>query len=36
MLIFPVRSEILHGLLEGFSTPILEHTLAQAGDANVA
>ena len=36
MLSFPVRSEILHGLLEGFSTPVLEHALAQAGDANVA
>ena len=36
MLSFPVHSEILHGLLEGFSTPVLEHALAQAGDANVA
>ena len=36
MLSFLVHSEILHGLLEGFSTPVLEHALVQAGDANVA
>ena len=36
MLSLLVRSEILHGLLEGFSTPVLEHALTQAGDANVA
>ena len=36
MLSFPVFSEVLHGLLEGFSTPILEHALMQDGDANVA